>query len=95
MNPTMPNPDLTKSIIPRSLHPEFPKAEDAPPPEFPEAYPLIAVDEPGTDSAPATAENEPNELLEMVEETVMNDAVLRKVPNDERSKVGTEGPLIT
>ncbi len=92
-----PSPDLTKSLVPRSLDPALPKAEGSPEPTEPSPYKLTAVDEPGPPVSPASAENKPNPLLEIVEQGMDagEDSVARKVPNNERSTVGNIAPPIT
>ena len=95
-SPITPNP--TTGLVPRSYEPQGAKAEDAPELTVAEPYKLEPVnDAAGTDVAPASAENEPNPLIDMVEERVIapNDEVTRKVPDDHRSTVGTIAPAIT
>ena len=87
--------DLANSLLPRSLEPELPKAEGSPETER-KAYKLTAVDGPGVPVAPASAENKPNALLDIVEQGMDagGDPVTRKVPHNERSPVGTIAPAI-
>src|SRR3954471_3752342 len=89
--------DLSNSLLPRSLEPELPKAEGSPEPTEPKPYELTAVDQPAPPFAPETVHEKDNPLLAIVEQGMDagGDPVTRKVPNDERSKVGTIAPPIT
>jgi hypothetical protein len=89
--------DLTNSLLPRSLEPALPKAEGSPETTDREPYKLTAVDEPGPPFSPASAENKPNPLLDIVEQGMDagGDSVARKVPDNQRSTVGTIAPPIT
>ena len=75
----------------------MPKAEGSPETTEREPYKLTAVDQPGPPVSPATAENDPNPLMDIVEQGMDagDDPVARKVPNHQRSPVGTIAPPIT
>jgi hypothetical protein len=97
MNATTHFTDLTNSLLPRSLEPDLPKAEGSPETTERKPYELTAVDEPTPPFAPETVQEKDNPLLEIVEQGMDagGDSVTRKVPNDERSTVGTIAPPIT
>lgn len=97
MNETPQFSDLTHSLLPRSLDPALPKADGSPEITEREPYKLTAADQPGPPISPASAEDKPNPLLDIVEQGMDagDEPVARKVPDPQRSTVGTLGPVIT
>jgi hypothetical protein len=89
--------DLTNSLLPRALEPELAKAEGSPETTEDKPYELTVEGEPGSPFTSASVEDEPNPLMEIVEEGMDagGDPTTRKVPHDERSTVGTIAPSIT